>query len=81
MKLIDKTLTEASKNARIALHNWRDTYESGSGKTFKNYCDEDASTGVIWGLLERTNALYQEIRHQTFELCVVHRAYLKQQIG
>jgi uncharacterized protein (TIGR02646 family) len=51
MKLIDKTLTEASKNARIALHNWRDTYESESGKTFKDYCDEDASTGIIWALL------------------------------
>ena len=90
MKLIDKTLTDASRNAKTALHNWRDTYTSESGKTFKNYCDEGASTGIIWnllintddflGLLERTNALYQEMLNQTFELCVVHRAYLKQQI-
>ena len=66
MKLIDKTLTDASRNAKTALHNWRDTYTSESGKTFKNYCDEGAPTGIIWDLL--TDGLETDIFYNKAKL-------------
>ena len=59
MKYIDKQ-NEASKNAADILHNWRDTYESPSGKDFRKFCEDAETTDVVWDILPPSGASFSK---------------------
>ena len=81
-KIVEKTINILNLNASTLVQKrqkaWKDARDAFDSDDICQYC---LDTDDFLGLLERTNALYQEMLNQTFELCVVHRAYLKQQMG